>query len=266
MGTQLVVAVVVVALYRGVLDGPVHSFDLAIRPRMIWLGETVLDAVLLANLIEAVNPIAGRPAISVTRQIGELDPIVGEDCMQPIWNRDDQRFEEDDGGWTIGQLMQLHEGKLRGSIDTDEQVKLAFSGSDFGNVDVKKADRVGLKLLLCGLVAFDLRQPTDAVALQAAMKRRSCQVRNGRLKRIEAIVERQQRVPAEGHDDGLVLDGQHRGLGLLRPCRQIGDETALLPLGDGLLIDAVAPGKCPQALLTMLYRSTDRLCRCGAPV
>jgi hypothetical protein len=34
----------------------------------------------------------------------------------------------------------------------------------------------------------------------------------------------------------------------------------------GLRIDAVAPGQRPQALLTMLYRSTDRLCRCGAPM
>ncbi len=42
--------------------------------------------------------------------------------------------------------------------------------------------------------------------------------------------------------------------------------AALLPLGDGLGIDTVALGKRPQALLTMLYRSTDRLCRCGAAV
>jgi hypothetical protein len=45
-----------------------------------------------------------------------------------------------------------------------------------------------------------------------------------------------------------------------------GDGAALLPLGDGLGIDTVALGKRPQALLTMLYRSTDRLCRCGAAV
>jgi len=30
--------------------------------------------------------------------------------------------------------------------------------------------------------------------------------------------------------------------------------------------DAVALREPSQALLTMLYRSTDRLCRCGAPV
>ena len=32
----------------------------------------------------------------------------------------------------------------------------------------------------------------------------------------------------------------------------------------GLLVDAVAFGKCPQARLTILYCSTDRLCRRGA--
>jgi hypothetical protein len=41
---------------------------------------------------------------------------------------------------------------------------------------------------------------------------------------------------------------------------------ALLPLGDGLRVDAVAPRKRPHALSTMLYRSTDRRCRAGAPV
>ena len=39
-----------------------------------------------------------------------------------------------------------------------------------------------------------------------------------------------------------------------------------LPLGDRLLVDPVALGERPQALLTMLYRSTDRLCRRGAPM
>src|SRR5258707_12462490 len=38
------------------------------------------------------------------------------------------------------------------------------------------------------------------------------------------------------------------------------------PLRDGLLVDAVALSQRPQALLTMLYRSTDRLSRAGAPM
>src|SRR5918995_564708 len=92
------------------------------------------------------------------------------------------------------------------------------------------------------------------------------QVRDRRLQGGEAVVEWQQPVPAEGDDDGLVLDRQNRRLRLARPCLAIGRRGPLLPLGDGLRVDAVALGELPQALLTMLYRSTDPRCRRGAPM
>src|ERR1700733_11485201 len=91
-------------------------------------------------------------------------------------------------------------------------------------------------------------------------------MRDRRLQGIEAIVERQERVPAEGDEDRLLLDREHRGFWFTRAGWQIGDGAALLPFGDGLRVDAVAQGQRPQARLTMLYRSTDRLCRCGAAV
>src|ERR1019366_5624323 len=99
---------------------------------------------------------------------------------------------------------------------------------------------------------------------QAAVQRGARQVRNRRLERIEAIVQRQERVPAKGNDDGLFLDRQHRGLCIRGAGGKITDRTAFLPLGHGLLVDAVAFGKRPQARLTILYCSTDRLCRRGA--
>src|SRR4051812_43753715 len=71
---------------------------------------------------------------------------------------------------------------------------------------------------------------------------------------------------AEGYDNRFILDRQHRRLRVFRPGGQIGDGGSLLPLGHGLLVDAVTLGELPQALLTMLYRSTDRLRRRGAPV
>ena len=43
------------------------------------------------------------------------------------------------------------------------------------------------------------------MALIAAMQRRARQVRDGGLQGIEAIIERQKRVPAESHGDGLFL-------------------------------------------------------------
>jgi hypothetical protein len=80
------------------------------------------------------------------------------------------------------------------------------------------------------------------------------------LQGIEAAVEWQQRVLAKGNDDGLILDRQDSRFGF----PQIGDRPASPPFGDSLLVDAVPPGQDPQALLTMLYRSTDCLRRCGA--
>ena len=53
---------------------------------------------------------------------------------------------------------------------------------------------------------------------------------------------------------------------LLRPCGEIGHRRPFLPFGDRLLIDTVTLGERPQALLTIVYRSTHRLCRAGAPV
>jgi hypothetical protein len=56
-------------------------------------------------------------------------------------------------------------------------------------------------------------------------------------------------------------------VGLPRPSRQIGDRSPTLPLGGGShLIDPEALGQRPWARLTMLYRSTDRLGRRGAPM
>src|SRR6476661_4078075 len=86
------------------------------------------------------------------------------------------------------------------------------------------------------------------------------------LQRIEAVVERQQRVAPESDDNRLFLHGQHCRSCLPGTGRKIGNRGSLLPFGDGLLVDPVALGQCPQALLTMLYRSTDCLCRRGAAV
>ena len=105
------------------------------------------------------------------------------------------------------------EGELGGPVDGHEEIELAFLGAHLGDVDVEVADRVALERLLGRLVAVDLRQPADAVALEAAMQGRAGQMRDRRLQGIEAIVERQQRMLAEGDDDRLLLGRQHRRAG-----------------------------------------------------
>src|SRR5829696_6433318 len=48
MRPQPIVAVVVIAPHRRVLEGAVHPLGLAVRPGMVGFGEPVLDAVLAA--------------------------------------------------------------------------------------------------------------------------------------------------------------------------------------------------------------------------
>ena len=73
MGFQLVVGLVVVALYRCILDRSVHALDLAIGPRMADLGEPVLDVLSPANTVKVDFPI-GLGSFA----FGELDAVVGQ--------------------------------------------------------------------------------------------------------------------------------------------------------------------------------------------
>ena len=54
--------------------------------------------------------------------------------------------------------MQFDEGELRGSVDGDEKVEFALRGSNFGDVDMKLADRIGLEFAFGGGFTFDLGQ------------------------------------------------------------------------------------------------------------
>ncbi len=84
--------------------------------------------------------------------------------------------------------MQLRIGELGCPVDCHEEVELAFGRLDLGDIDMEVADRVALELPLRGLVTFDIWQAADAVALQAAVQGRARQVRDRRLKRVEADV------------------------------------------------------------------------------
>ncbi len=59
MCAQLVVALVVETFDCCVFDRAVHAFDLAVCPRMIWLGKPVLYAVRLTDHVEAYWPGIG---------------------------------------------------------------------------------------------------------------------------------------------------------------------------------------------------------------
>ena len=94
VGAQLVMAVVMEALDGRVLDGSVHSLDLAVcrdnspldcylilqTPRMVGIGRPVRDPIGLAGHVEAHGPgVDGVPG-----PLCELDTVVGENVMDLI--------------------------------------------------------------------------------------------------------------------------------------------------------------------------------------
>src|SRR5262249_4961219 len=102
--------------------------------------------------------------------VAELDAVVGEDSMDLVGNRPDQRRQEAGRSLYVGGRVQLGKGKLRRSIDCHEQIELALPGANLGDIDVEVADRIALEGLPCGLVTGDLWQPADAVTLEATMQ------------------------------------------------------------------------------------------------
>ena len=127
---QLLVIVVVEALDGRILDGAVHSLHLAVGPRMVDLGQPVLDAVVVADPIEDV-----MERIFVTGLVGKLDAIVGEYRVDGVGHSRHEVPQELRGNHLAGLLVQLGVGELGCPIDGDEQAQLAFGRLHLGDVD-----------------------------------------------------------------------------------------------------------------------------------
>jgi len=177
MGTQLIVVVVMEAFDGRVLDRAVPAFDLATRPGVFDLGETMVDLVLAADPVE--NVFKG---VNVPFAVGELDSIIVQHDVDPVRHGSDQVVQKRGGSHLPGLWVKLDESEFRGAApsrafsmpcratDGNEDIQLAFGSLNLSNINVKVARRVGFELLLYRLVALDLRQTTDVVALQTAVQ------------------------------------------------------------------------------------------------
>ncbi len=76
---ELVVAFVVIALHRCVLQGPVHPLDLTVVPWMVGLGQPVLDPVFQAH-----RPKDMLERVPIPLPIRELDAVVGQDNLDAV--------------------------------------------------------------------------------------------------------------------------------------------------------------------------------------
>jgi hypothetical protein len=185
MGAQLVVADVVVAAHGRVLECAVHPLDLTIRPRVIRLGQPVLDAVLATGMVEGMDApdarlAAGGPegvdgglglgVLGEGQGVGELGAVVGQHGVDAVGHGVHEGVQEVGRDPARGLLVQPGEGELARAVDGHEQVELAGLGADLGDVEVEVADRVGLEALLARPLAPGAGQAGDAVPLQAAVQ------------------------------------------------------------------------------------------------
>jgi hypothetical protein len=94
-------------------------------------------------------------------------------------------------------------------VDRDEQIQLALFRPHLRQVDVDVPERIRPELATWRW-ALQARQAADSVALEKPMQRGSREMRDRRLKGVEAIIERQSRVATKRHDQGFFLAREHR--------------------------------------------------------
>ena len=140
--------IVVVATDGGFLDGSIHSLDLYIGPRMIDLGEAMLDPMFPAAHIEHVGNVPGSRTLGVARREPELDAVVGQNCVDLVGHGCNERDQERRCGDPGCCLYQLAESELAGAVYGHEKIEFSLAGSDLGYIDVEVTDRIALELLL----------------------------------------------------------------------------------------------------------------------
>ncbi len=71
MRAELVMAILVIPFDGSVFNRAVHALDLPVRPRVVWLGQAILNAICGANHVKPHGPGIGR--VPVAWLLAELD-------------------------------------------------------------------------------------------------------------------------------------------------------------------------------------------------
>jgi hypothetical protein len=235
---EVLMGLIVIFFDGGFFEGAVHALDSAVGPGMIGFGEAVRDAVRLTHTRKDM-----LEGIVIPLAVGELNAVIRQDRVDFIGHGVDEVAQELRRDGLDGLRVQLGIGKLAGAVDGDEQLEFAFFGPHFGDLDGEGADRIGLKLFPLRLIAFQIRQAAEAMALKAPMQGRSCQVRQRGLQGLQAVIQWQQGMLAEGDYQGFFLPGQYGRGGPLQPHRGILHTRALLPLRHGRGVQTLACGQ-----------------------
>jgi len=235
---QVLMGLIVVFLDRGFSARSIHALRLAIRPGMISFGRPMGDGVLLTYAGKD-----GFAGIFILLPIRKLDAVIGEYGVKFVQNNRDKIAQELCRHSLDRFSVQPGRGELRGAVNGDKHVSLAFCGAYLSNIEVEVADRRGLERFLLRCVALDCWQAADGMPLQTAVKCGSRQVGNRRLQGVQAIIQGEQRMPAKRHHQRLFFLRQHRGMRLFRPHRRIVDIRPCLPFRDRLGIEVIPCGQ-----------------------
>jgi len=157
---KLIVSLVVETLHSGLLDRPVHPFDLSVGPRVFHSGQPVIDVVFAAYAPEDVLEGAGIDAA-----ICELHTIVGQHRVDPVWHSYDQVAQKLGCSHLSRLLDEANEGKLAGSVNCDKEIELPFGGLDLGDIDMEVTNGVALETLPLRFVPIDVGQARYPIAL-----------------------------------------------------------------------------------------------------
>lgn len=152
MRSELFVALVVILLDCRVFDRAVHAFNLAICPRVVWLGQTILNAIWVANHVEPHGPRIG--GVPVARLLAELNAIVRQYLMDFVWYRFQHDLQKLPSCLAVGFVDQLCDGKLAGSVNCHKEIQLALAGTKLRDIDGEVANRIAFEFCRLGLSPF----------------------------------------------------------------------------------------------------------------
>ena len=135
---------------------------------MLGLGQAMIDIVAGAGHVEGMSPewflsfdhgfdIGHSPTL--TAWIGEVGAVVRQNGVDLVRDGLDQVPQEVGCDTPRGFLVQLSEGELRGSIDSDEEIKPSHRSANLGNVDVEISDRIILELAPYTLAILHVGKP-----------------------------------------------------------------------------------------------------------
>lgn len=112
----------------GFLDGAVHAFGLAVCPRVVLLGEFVLDNLLITDAVEDVGAqISPGRSISVLWQVCEGHSVVGQHGMDCIGERFDDAAETLCTVHLPSVVAELDVGELGHAIDDKNMLSLPWA-------------------------------------------------------------------------------------------------------------------------------------------